>query len=76
MVTQKLQMCALDENQLLLHHQTSMAMKVPISACVRQNADFEFEFGTSMAAYEIALWCVCTLCPHVYADLAASPLHV
>ncbi len=39
-VTQKLQMCALDDNQLLLHQQTSLAMKVHISACVRQNFKF------------------------------------
>ncbi len=33
-VTQQLQMCALDENQLLLYQQTSLAVKVHISACV------------------------------------------
>lgn len=45
-VTQKLQTCAVDENQLLLHQQTSMAMRVHISACVRQNSNFDFKFET------------------------------
>ncbi len=48
-------MCALDENQFLLYQQTSLAVKVHISACVRQNSNSELKFETNMAAYVIAL---------------------
>ena len=54
-VTQKLQMCALDENQLLLYQQASLAVKVHISACVRQNLNLSLRPTLRGSAHLVAL---------------------
>ena len=54
-VTQKLQMCALDENQLLLYQQASLAVKVHISACVRQNLNLSLRRTLRGSAHLVAL---------------------